>query len=623
MFAALLFASGSALAQAPVCTTGTQTSGALYEYCVPGGAPAPSTLVVYAHGYIFPQFPLTLPSQDGGGASVLGLAVSQGYAYAASSYYANGLVLPDLVTDDLLEVIDLYKAEYGDPENIYLVGFSNGALFSTVALEREPDTFDGALASCGPLGSYAQQVDYLADVYTVFDFFFPTALDDLFGVEAGGPGTINPAFQAALFAAASEAGVSPRDFLSGALAGILADPANTAQTGGLLGVIAATPAIQAAFTTSTEGVTTVITAIVFNVFGSNNVTVVIGGNPYDNTATVYASPFGAAFDTVLNAGIARYVGDEDASARVMEEFETTGRLLDPIVALHTTRDPVVPFWQSQIYAEEVRNSLFLEVQPIDRYGHCAFAPAEIAMGFQDLLGVKLPGCDYRMLADAAGPLTLGSDGGRLVFKFGIDNSMNAEPAMPDVWLTVSDSEGNVVYTRRPRTPTIGAGRLYGARLGQRVPASFPDGTYTITIYAGDYNADMPMASEFCAFETFTFTKGDISDRPLALAKNGLAELPAFDLEEMGQTAVTGESVTVAPNPSTGMARFAFALAQDGPVSLDVFDVQGRHIATLADGVQMEAGAHEIGLAEALAPGVYVWRLALGDRLETGRLTVVR
>jgi hypothetical protein len=54
----------------------------------------------------------------------------------------------------------------------------------------------------------------------------------------------------------------------------------------------------------------------------------------------------------------------------------------------------------------------------------------------------------------------------------------------------------------------------------------------------------------------------------------------------------------------------------------LYDVLGREVAAVA--AQLPAGPQRVGLdLSALPAGVYVWRLAAGARVETGRLTVAR
>lgn len=612
-------------ASAQTCTDGVQTSGALYEFCVPPGPPAPY-LVLYAHGYIFPQQPLTLPSSSPTTAGIRDLLLSQGLAYGATSYYANGLVLPDLAVEDLREVVDLYTAAHGAPERVYLIGFSNGALISTVALENFPDEFDGALASCGPLDSYTNNVDYFGDIFVVLDHFIPGVLDMQFGVEAGTPGAITDAYFTALVTAATQAGVSPVELLAGYLQGVLSDPANATAVGQILGVLAVTPGIQAAFNDPVEGSTTIISAMAFNVFAGNQAAAVLGGNPYGNATRMYASPFGPVFDAALNASIARYTPDEEAREDLDEAFETTGDLMDPLVALHTTRDGVVPYWQSDRY-EARTNALYFDLRPVERYGHCAFTPEEIAQGFfTDLLGSRTLACSTVFEADPVGSTTVGSGGGRVSFAFGIDNSAGATDETLDVWVTVRDQDGNVLRIQNRRTVTVGAGAKAVYSLAQRVPAGLPDGAYTYTIAVGDFDETNPAASSICGYETFSITKGTLAPlsigAPFAVsAEKGAVVWPTPEIEEV-RTETTSGDLLVAPNPTTGEVRFSFVLDAPADVTLRVFDVRGREIATVAEG-RFGEGAHDLALDYALTPGVYVWRLAVGADVQTGRITVVR
>lgn len=363
------------------CITGTQRSGALYELCVPEGGNPTETLVLFARGFVFPQQPLALPEDE----DIRPLFLNQGFAYGTTSFNTNGLVDPKSAIQDLRGLVFIHALNHGWPERVLLFGISNGALLSTLAIEQRPWLFDGGLAVCGPIGSYVRNVDYLGDIYVVFDALFPNALDDLFGIEAGGPEGINPDFLDALFTAAASAGVSPSDFLAGYLAGpapgvpgVLTDPANAALTQQLLTVLAATPDIAASFEAVEEGLGVVITAVVYNVFEANDLIEKTRGFAYDNVGRTYVG--------IDNDLVTRYSSDRRARNKLKTRYETRGRLRAPIVALHTSRDPLVPFWQEEIYAEEVRDPSLFSLREFERYGHCAFEPEEIAAGFAELLG---------------------------------------------------------------------------------------------------------------------------------------------------------------------------------------------------------------------------------------------
>ena len=72
------------------CKDGTLSgSSAPYQVCFP--ATWNGDLVVYAHGYVSSDEPLALPDDQVDGRSVAELVTGVGYAYATTSYRANGL----------------------------------------------------------------------------------------------------------------------------------------------------------------------------------------------------------------------------------------------------------------------------------------------------------------------------------------------------------------------------------------------------------------------------------------------------------------------------------------------------------------------------------------------------
>ena len=78
-----------------------------------------------------------------------------------------------------------------------------------------------------------------------------------------------------------------------------------------------------------------------------------------------------------------------------------------------------------------------------------------------------------------------------------------------------------------------------------------------------------------------------------------------------------------PNPARETTTIAFALAEAGDVTLEVYDLSGRKVATVADGYR-SAGENEATLdASTLAAGVYIYRLRAGDKVAAKRLAVVK
>ncbi len=78
-----------------------------------------------------------------------------------------------------------------------------------------------------------------------------------------------------------------------------------------------------------------------------------------------------------------------------------------------------------------------------------------------------------------------------------------------------------------------------------------------------------------------------------------------------------------PNPFAQTTRLAFSLPQAMPVTLTVFDVLGREVAVLVDGV-LSAGVHELETrAAGLPSGVYLYRLTTPEVETTRRMTIVK
>ena len=105
---------------------------------------------------------------------------------------------------------------------------------------------------------------------------------------------------------------------------------------------------------------------------------------------------------------------------------------------------------------------------------------------------------------------------------------------------------------------------------------------------------------------------------------------ALDLSQ--QTVVSsGNSVPLSttlrssyPNPFNGSTLISYTLAAPGPVTLVVYNTLGQPVQTLVDKVQA-AGLYSVPWqpAEALASGVYLYRLTTSDAVLTRRLALLR
>jgi hypothetical protein len=88
------------------------------------------------------------------------------------------------------------------------------------------------------------------------------------------------------------------------------------------------------------------------------------------------------------------------------------------------------------------------------------------------------------------------------------------------------------------------------------------------------------------------------------------------------------SLAASPNPVRVATTLVYALAREGPMRLEICDVQGRRVATLADRTE-SAGPHAViwnaraGDGGRLAPGVYLARLEAGGERRTREIVVLR
>ncbi len=79
-----------------------------------------------------------------------------------------------------------------------------------------------------------------------------------------------------------------------------------------------------------------------------------------------------------------------------------------------------------------------------------------------------------------------------------------------------------------------------------------------------------------------------------------------------------------PNPFNPTTTIRFAVSGLGLVSLKVFDVLGREVATLLNNEAMEAGTHEVTFdANRLTSGVYFYRITVGEFSETKKLLLMK
>ncbi len=218
---------------------------------------------------------------------------------------------------------------------------------------------------------------------------------------------------------------------------------------------------------------------------------------------------------------------------------------------------------------------------------------------------------------SASPATIAPGGATTVTATVTNNTTSA--ATLDGWI-VARRGGSAVLTQRVGSGTVPAGATVTVTFPLRAPASAPAGTYDVTFNVGTFPSVVRASDTFAVTVAAQRLAAGVPGAPLAV------EPVAGDLfagaSSVGATAAD-LSLAAWPNPTASRATLSFALAEVGPVRLAVYDVLGREVAVLAEGVQ-GAGEHEVSLdASALPAGVYLVRLVAGGAVHTQRLTLVR
>jgi pimeloyl-ACP methyl ester carboxylesterase len=324
-------------------------------------------LIVYAHGYVSPTRPAGIPEDQmilpGTNTTIDQLVNAQGYAFATSGYYTTGLAVQAGMTD-LLDVVSIFTSLKGDPQQVLLAGVSHGALVTVLALEQHPDIFDGGLALCGPYGSFRGQVDYFGDFRVLFDVFFPGLIS--------GPATDVPAELLDTW----ETG-----YYSTTVQPVISDPANASLVDQLLAVAGA------AFDSGNAAskIETIEEILWYNIFATNDALDKLGGQPFENQERQYA---GSADDLALNQNVARFSADQGALDAIATGYETSGKLTVPLVTMHTTGDPIVPYLQAVQYRGKTiaadNQALHVHI-PVNAYGHCRFSALDVLGAFNQLI----------------------------------------------------------------------------------------------------------------------------------------------------------------------------------------------------------------------------------------------
>jgi pimeloyl-ACP methyl ester carboxylesterase len=344
----------------------------------------PRVMVFYAHGLSDPcpyeeiKFPDdvigTIP------VSVKQIIKGMGMGYATTSYRDNGLVVLDAIKDIQQLTIVVKKffldhPEYYPPDYLILGGPSEGGLVTVKTIEKYPQLFDGGISICGPIGSFAHQLQHNGDFHVLFNYFFKPELE-FYGIDLGSPeGVPQSTMDAWAFGGL-------QTVLGGIITSELMIPPPNRVTQLLTCAGLDISGIPDPYT---MGITA-IQLLRYNIMLTNDVIERMKGVPFSNIGKVYE---GSLDDEALNDGVERIQATSYKRAtNFVKQFETTGKIAVPLAIIHTTGDHVTPFWHQEGYASKIfpQSSDLLCRIDVENYGHCTIEVYHIAAALNCIAG---------------------------------------------------------------------------------------------------------------------------------------------------------------------------------------------------------------------------------------------
>jgi hypothetical protein len=127
---------------------------------------------------------------------------------------------------------------------------------------------------------------------------------------------------------------------------------------------------------------------------------------------------------------------------------------------------------------------------------------------------------------------------------------------------------------------------------------------------------------------------DLNNRGIYIAvHNNFEDIAYTDLEAFGFIVYVGivessvvscqSSVIVYPNPANAIFNFEFLIPDSGRVTLKIYDLHGRDVATVVD-KEFPAGEHMVSFdTSGLPAGVYIWRQpsVVGRQSSAGKIII--
>lgn len=236
------------------------------------------------------------------------------------------------------------------------------------------------------------------------------------------------------------------------------------------------------------------------------------------------------------------------------------------------------------------------------------------------LGAKygVPVGPVDLTATPLSPLTVAA-GGSIQFQYDILNGLSA--SVSGSLSFAARFGGNVVAEGAIRAGTVLGDSSVTSTFTQQVPATAPAGDYLYTLAIESVSGDIVDTITF----TVTVTAPTQASKTAGDGWTVTAATPWHAPEAASATAQAGAVITAAPfpNPFARQTSIPLVLDEARRIAVEVFDVTGRRVALLHDGL-LPAGAHDLTLdAVSLPSGTYFVRTTSEQSTNTQRIVLVR
>ena len=213
------------------------------------------------------------------------------------------------------------------------------------------------------------------------------------------------------------------------------------------------------------------------------------------------------------------------------------------------------------------------------------------------------------------PIVIPAGGGSFNFNASLVNH-EASTQSFSTWIMVRLPNGSMYGPVLGPVPlTMPAGASITRQRTQTIPGSAPTGLYYYIGYVGNYPAVKYDSSYF------NFTKS--TDLDGGFVENWLNSGESFERVNPGAPPAEFILCAAHPNPFNPKTTIGYTLSAASYVNLTVYDLQGRRVAELVNGMQGAGEYEAVFDAADLPSGVYLYRLQAGNSTAVGKLALLK